>query len=87
MLLNIQRRRSKEENIVRNKLIEREEYVKRVFGEQSQKWHDTKEAIFRYDDVRLKERATRFKDFLDKNNEKATKAFCRLSKEGGGGGL
>jgi hypothetical protein len=86
ILLNIQRRRSKEENVVRDKLVKREEYIKTVFGEYSQQWYDAKDAIFRYDDARLKERATRFKEFLDKNNEKATKAFCRLSKEGGGQG-
>jgi hypothetical protein len=61
----------------------REEYVKRVFGEQSQQWHDVRDALLRHDDVKLKERAVKFKDFLDRNNEKATKAFCRLSKEGG----
>ncbi len=33
--------------------------------------------------MKLKERASRFRDFLDANNERATKAFCRLSKEGG----
>jgi hypothetical protein len=35
------------------------------------------------DDQKLKERAIKFKEFLDANNEKATVAFCRLSKEGG----
>jgi hypothetical protein len=33
--------------------------------------------------MKLKERAIKFKEFLDCNNEKVTKAFCKLSKEGG----
>jgi hypothetical protein len=45
---------------------------------------DEREKLLQFDDINLKERATRFKEFLDVNNEKATKAFCRLSKEGGG---
>jgi hypothetical protein len=35
------------------------------------------------DDLDLKSRAVKFREFLDANNEKATKAFCRLGKEGG----
>jgi hypothetical protein len=54
-----------------------------VFGENSQQWYDSKDAILRFDDVQLKARAVKFREFLDVNNEKATKAFCRLSKEGG----
>jgi hypothetical protein len=44
---------------------------------------DEKEKLLRMDDQKLKERATKFTEFLDANNEKATAAFCRLSKEGG----
>jgi hypothetical protein len=57
--------------------------MKRKFGEDSQQCTDVREEILRLDDVLLRERATKFKEFLEKNNEKATKAFCRLSKEGG----
>jgi hypothetical protein len=35
------------------------------------------------DDIDLKNRAVKFREFLDFNNEKATKAFCKLGKEGG----
>jgi hypothetical protein len=34
-LLGVQKRRSKDEKLVREKLVLREEYAKRVFGEQS----------------------------------------------------
>ncbi len=83
VLMEIQRRRSREKNFLRERLVQREEYIKGVFGENTQQWFDAREAILRFDDVQLKERATKFREFLDSNNEKATKAFCRLSKEGG----
>jgi hypothetical protein len=85
VVLGVQQRRARDEKLVRDRLVMREDYIKRIFGEQSQQWHDVRDEILRHDDVRLKERAVKFKDFLDRNNEKATKAFCRLSKEGGGG--
>jgi hypothetical protein len=44
---------------------------------------EQREKLLRFDDVKLKERAAGFREFLDVNNEKATKAFCKLSKEGG----
>jgi hypothetical protein len=45
-------------------------------------WSDETEALHRFDDVKLKERATKLKEFFNPNNEMATKAFCRISKEG-----
>ncbi len=83
VLMGIQKRRNRDKNALRERLLQREEYIKRVFGENSQQWFDAREAILRFDDVQLRERATKFREFLDVNNEKATKAFCRLSKDGG----
>jgi exonuclease III len=83
VLMEIQRRRRSDDNVVRERLLVREGRMRTVFGENSQQWFDAKEALLRFDDVKLKERATKFREFLDANNEKATKAFCRLSKEGG----
>jgi hypothetical protein len=83
VLMGIQRRKSNDEKVIREQLVKREEYIKTMFGEHSQQWFDAKEAILRFDDVQLKERVTKFWEFLDINNKKATKAFCRLSKEGG----
>jgi hypothetical protein len=57
--------------------------MSRVFGENSLQRLEVKDEILRCDDAELKENAIRFKDFLDMNNERATSAFCRLSKEGG----
>jgi hypothetical protein len=83
VLMEIQRRRRSDDNVVRERLLVREGRMRTVFGENSQQWFDAKEAVLRFDDVKLKERVTKFREFLDANNEKATKAFCRLSKEGG----
>jgi exonuclease III len=83
VLMETQRRRRSDDNVVREKLLINEGRMRSVFGVNSQQWFDAKEAILRFDDVKLKERATKFREFLDVNNEKATKAFCRLSREGG----
>jgi hypothetical protein len=82
-LMNIQISIDKNNKRMREQLLFREEYVKGIFGENSQQWYDAREAILRHDDANLKDRATKFREFLDTNNEKATRAFCRLSKEGG----
>jgi hypothetical protein len=83
VLQGIQKQKGMDDKVFRDYLIRREEYTKNVFGENSQQWYDSKDAILRFDDVQLKARAVKFRKFLDVNNEKATKAFCRLSKEGG----
>jgi exonuclease III len=83
VLLEIQKRMKSDDKLLRERLLRREEYTKNVFGERSQQWHDAKVAILRFDDVQLKERAVKFREFLDVNKEKATRAFCRLSKDGG----
>jgi hypothetical protein len=70
-------------NLIRDELVRREDYMKRTFGENSQQRHDIREEILRLNDMMLRERANKVKEFLDVNNERATKAFCRLSKEGG----
>jgi hypothetical protein len=54
-----------------------------TFGDDSVQAMDEREKLLRFDDVDLKNRAEKFKEFLDWNNEKATKAFCRLGREGG----
>ncbi len=82
-LMGIQKRRREMVNLRRDRLITKEDYMKRKFGEESQQRWDVREDILRLDDMLLKEWANKFKEFLDKNNEKATKAFCGLSKEGG----
>jgi hypothetical protein len=54
-----------------------------MFGFDSIQAEDEREKLLRMDDLDLKSRANKFREFLDNNNEKATKAFCRLGKEGG----
>jgi hypothetical protein len=71
------------ENETRDYLSERIRYMEQKFGVESEQAEEQREKLFRFDEIGLKERANRFREFLDKNNEKATKAFCKLSKEGG----
>ncbi len=82
-LLKIQKRIRDDKRGYRSWLVEKEDYMSRVFGENSLQRLEVKDEILRCDDAELKENATRFKDFLDMNNERATSVFCRLSKEGG----
>jgi hypothetical protein len=82
-LMILQERKRSEEARKREWLIESIHQMERVFGEQSDQAESARGNLLRFDDVKLKERASRFRDFLDANNERATKAFCRLSKEGG----
>jgi hypothetical protein len=82
-LMILQERKRNEEVRKREWLIESIQQMERVFGEQSDQAESARGNLLRFDDVKLKERASRFRDFLDANNERATKAFCRLSKEGG----
>jgi exonuclease III len=75
--------RIKENDIIRNDIIARGVYIKNKFGEYSTQYNDECEKLTRFDDLRLKEGAVKFREFLDNNNEKINKAFCKLSKEGG----
>jgi hypothetical protein len=81
-LMSIQNRRKNEDRTAREFLIERIVYMENTFGVDSYQAFEQSESLLRYDDVKLKERATKFRDFLDCNNERTTTAFCRLSKEG-----
>ncbi len=75
--------RIKENDIIRNDIIARGVYIKNKFGESSTQYEDEREKLTRFDDLRLKEGAVKFREFLESNNEKINKAFCKLSKEGG----
>ncbi len=83
VMVAIQNRRATAEKETRGYLVNRIRYMEEKFGIGSEQAEEQREKLFRFDDNGLKERANRFRDFLEKNNEKATKAFCKLSKEGG----
>jgi hypothetical protein len=82
-LMEVQGRIKSNNSKVRDDLIKRCEYMARKFGEQSVQADDCRAELLRYDDVNLKMRAGKYREFLEKNNAKATRAFCRLNKEGG----
>jgi exonuclease III len=82
-LVALQKKRLIEGNEERNLILDRILYMESKFGENSQQAGDERDRLLRFDDIKLKERATAFREFLDANNEKATKVFCKLSKDGG----
>ena len=83
-LMEIQGRIKNGKKIIRNGLVERCMHMNSTFRPNSEQAHDAREALLNFDDNDLNDRACKFRDFLDENNEKATSAFCRLSKEMGG---
>jgi hypothetical protein len=82
-LMEIQGRIKRKRNSMREFLLGRIQYMIQMFGDKTVQAEDARSELLQYDERELKERAGKFKDFLDENNEKATGAFCRLSKEGG----
>jgi hypothetical protein len=82
-LLEIQGRIKRKRSNMREYLLGRIQYMINTFGDNTVQAEDARGELLRYDDRELKERAGKFRDFLDENNEKAMGAFCRLSKEGG----
>jgi hypothetical protein len=82
-LMEVQGRIRANKTKFRDDLIKHCEYMADKFGEQSLQAEDCRAELLRHDDVNLKMRAGKYREFLESNNEKATRAFCRLNKEGG----
>jgi hypothetical protein len=82
-LMEVQGRIKANKSKYRDDLIKRCEYMADKFGDHSLQAEDCRAELLRYDDVNLKMRAGKYREFLENNNEKATRAFCRLNKEGG----
>jgi hypothetical protein len=82
-LMEVQGRIKANKTKFRDDLIKRCEYMADKFGEQLLQAEDCRAELLRHDDVNLKMRAGKYREFLESNNEKATRAFCRLNKEGG----
>ncbi len=82
-LMEVQARVKRDKNRAREFLVNRIDYMAGKFGSCSVQAEDCRRELLRFDDMDLKNRAGKFRDFLIENNEKATGAFCRLNKEGG----
>jgi len=52
-----------------------------TFGIESEQFSDAIILLNRFDDQKLKDKANKYRDFVIKNNEKPTRAFCLLGKE------
>jgi hypothetical protein len=67
----------------RDTLLKKGAYMRGKFGDDSVQAWDYRQELLLFDDAELKKRAGKYREFLENNNEKATRAFCRLNKEGG----
>jgi exonuclease III len=82
-LMEVQARVKRDKERARENLVNRVGYMAGKFGAFSVQAEDCRRELLRFDDLDLKNRAGKFRDFLIENNETATGAFCRLNKEGG----
>jgi exonuclease III len=62
-LMARQAAKSKESDLLRSDLVARCDYMKEKFGENSVQFHDERGKLLRFDDQKLKERATKFREF------------------------
>jgi hypothetical protein len=83
-LMEVQARIKRDKDQARDYLINRVDNMAGKFGAFLVQKEDCRKDFLRFDDLDLKNRAGKFRDFLIDNNEKATGAFFRLNKEGGG---
>ncbi len=65
----------------REKLCKRMERMEILFGSESDQMMDAVLALNNFDNIQLRERAEKYREFVLNNNEKPTKAFCLLGKE------
>jgi len=80
-LVDLQNREKKLGLIAREKLIGKVRRMESNFGIESDQFLDAINELNRFDDRILKEQANKYREFVLKNNEKPTKAFCLLGKE------
>jgi hypothetical protein len=82
-LMEVQARIRRDKDRARDCLVKRVDYMAGQFGTFSVQAEDCRKDLLRFDDIDLKNRAGKFREFLIDNNERVTGAFCRLNKEGG----
>ena len=83
-LIGLQRQLNKEENHYRENLIERRRVIGIVEGTGSVGWKTCNEEILQWDDLDLKRRAGKYREFFMANNERPSKIFCKMGKEKSG---
>jgi hypothetical protein len=80
-LLELQKSIKRNENLCRENLLKKLLRMESLFGQYSVQAGDVIQEINRFDEERLKERATKYREFILNVNEKPTRAFCLLGKE------
>jgi len=80
-LIELQHQDKKVKNLKRERLLNVVRRMETTFGIESEQFSDAILELNRFDDMELKERANKYRDFVLSNNERPTKAFCLLGKE------
>jgi len=80
-LLELQSRIKKLKGLKRDMLCRRRNRMEVLFGADSDQMMDAVLALNNFDNVQLRERAEKYREFVLSNNEKPSKAFCLLGKE------
>jgi len=80
-LLELQARIKKLKIIKREMLCKRMNRMEVLFGPDSDQMMDAVLALNNFDNLQLRERAEKYREFVLNNNEKPSKAFCLLGKE------
>ncbi len=71
-LMEIQGKIKANQERVREALLKKGAYMREKFGDDSVQAWDCRQELLLFDDVELKKRAGKYREFLEKNNEKAT---------------
>jgi len=79
-LLNIQILHNKERGMEKLNLLKMVRKAKIENGIESLEFKIAQDNLLTFEDNKLKQRASKFRDFFNMNTEKGTKAFCRLGK-------
>ena len=80
-LVDLQNREKKLGAIERDKMVWKVRRMESNFGIGSEQFFDAVTVLNRFDDRILKEKANKYREFVLKNNERPTSAFCLLGKE------
>ncbi len=80
-LLELQSHCKKIGNVKRSKICMKIYRMEAVFGRESEQFYNATRELNFFDDQLLKEKANKYQDFICKNNERPTRAFCLLGKE------
>jgi len=80
-IMELQAKVRKDENSHRELLLRKIRRMEENFGRESEQVSDSIKDLNNHDNIVLKRKADKYKEFILDNNEKPTRAFCLLGKE------